>query len=65
MYNIFYFFTFQQTIEQWHKTFIICIIVVLSSGVVFSIFGSAEIQSWNDVPQDNSQEGKHKTDLRY
>ncbi|GIY96261.1 hypothetical protein CEXT_524501 [Caerostris extrusa] len=37
----------QQTLEQWNKIFMICNGIVLSSGIIFFIFGSAEVQKWN------------------
>ncbi|XP_055933981.1 putative inorganic phosphate cotransporter isoform X3 [Argiope bruennichi] len=37
----------QQTLEQWNKIFFMCIGIVLSSGIFFCIFGSAEVQPWN------------------
>lgn len=56
---------FQQLIEEWHKIFFICITVVLSSGISFAIFGSAEIQPWNNVPEINSLEMNHKNESWY
>ncbi|GIY82311.1 putative inorganic phosphate cotransporter [Caerostris darwini] len=37
----------KQTLEQWNKIFMICNGIVLSSGIIFFIFGSAEVQKWN------------------
>lgn len=40
-----------QTIEQWNKFFLLSIGVVMASGVLFCIFGSANAQSWNYVKE--------------
>ncbi|GBN69743.1 Vesicular glutamate transporter 2, partial [Araneus ventricosus] len=37
----------QQTLEQWNKIFLMCIGIVFSSGILFCVFGSAEVQPWN------------------
>ncbi|GFU27607.1 hypothetical protein NPIL_55621 [Nephila pilipes] len=41
------FLTTNGTLSEWHLVFWISIAVVGSSGIVFMIFGSAEVQSWN------------------
>ncbi|XP_035224153.1 putative inorganic phosphate cotransporter isoform X2 [Stegodyphus dumicola] len=44
-----------QTTEQWNKVFLISVIVVLSSGIFFFFFGSAEIQPWNFSSEELSK----------
>ncbi|GFY68289.1 hypothetical protein TNIN_304751 [Trichonephila inaurata madagascariensis] len=39
--------TTNETLGEWHSVFWITFAVVLSSGFVFIIFGSAEVQPWN------------------
>lgn len=51
-----------QTIEQWNKVFFITIGVVLSSGIVFAVFGSAEVQPWNYVEEDDLKKEERRTD---
>ncbi|XP_055942590.1 putative inorganic phosphate cotransporter isoform X2 [Argiope bruennichi] len=50
----------KQTIEQWNNIFWICIGITMSSGIIFCVFGSAEVQPWNDP----STETKHKTESK-
>ncbi|GIY75535.1 putative inorganic phosphate cotransporter [Caerostris darwini] len=55
----------EQTIEQWNKVFFISIGVVMVSGIIFSLFGSAEVQEWNyPVSEDKSCNGKSSTGKR-
>ncbi|CAL1293116.1 unnamed protein product [Larinioides sclopetarius] len=44
----------EQTFEQWNKIFMICTGLVLSSGIIFWVFGSAEVQPWNYPTTDDS-----------
>ncbi|GFT48652.1 vesicular glutamate transporter 2.2 [Trichonephila clavipes] len=37
----------EQTLEQWNKIFVMCIGLTMSSGIIFCIFGSANVQPWN------------------
>ncbi|GFU64205.1 putative inorganic phosphate cotransporter [Trichonephila clavipes] len=39
--------TTNETLGEWHSVFWITFAVVLSSGFVFIVFGSAEVQPWN------------------
>ncbi|GIY71491.1 vesicular glutamate transporter 3 [Caerostris extrusa] len=52
-----------QTLEQWNKIFMLCIGVVMSSGIIFWIFGSAEVQPWNftDDEQDDEKCSKESS----
>ncbi|CAL1293171.1 unnamed protein product [Larinioides sclopetarius] len=43
----------EQTLAQWNNIFFMCTGVIMSAGVVFYAFGSAEVQAWNF--QENSQ----------
>ncbi|GFT55000.1 hypothetical protein NPIL_218381 [Nephila pilipes] len=45
--------TTDRTLSEWHSVFWISIAVVGSSGIVFMIFGSAEVQSWNFPEAEN------------
>ncbi|XP_054710856.1 sodium-dependent phosphate transport protein 1-like isoform X2 [Uloborus diversus] len=51
----------EQTIEQWNKFFILSIIIVMSSAMFFSIFGTAEIQSYNFSPAELSLKAERET----
>ncbi|GBM75415.1 hypothetical protein AVEN_119956-1 [Araneus ventricosus] len=48
----------EESLEQWKKIFLLCIAVIMSSGVLFCLFGSAEVQPWNfqstEVDERNS-----------
>ena len=49
----------QQTLEQWNKVFFISIGVVMIARITFVIFGSAKIQPWNFVDdEDGTKEVK-------
>ncbi|GBN14171.1 Putative inorganic phosphate cotransporter [Araneus ventricosus] len=37
----------KQTLEEWNKIFWISIGIIMSSGIIFCVFGSAEVQPWN------------------
>ncbi|CAL1293168.1 unnamed protein product [Larinioides sclopetarius] len=37
----------EESLEQWNKIFILCITVVMSSGILFCLFGSADVVPWN------------------
>ncbi|GFS32385.1 uncharacterized protein NPIL_486751, partial [Nephila pilipes] len=39
--------TTHETLVEWHSVFWISLAVVGSSGFIFIIFGSAEVQPWN------------------
>ncbi|GBN28417.1 Putative inorganic phosphate cotransporter [Araneus ventricosus] len=42
----------EQSLEQWNKIYFISIAILMSSGIIFCLFGSAEVQPWNYVPED-------------
>lgn len=53
----------EQTLEQWNKIFMLCIALIMSSGIIFCLFGSADVQSWNypeneEVDKNRSKECK-------
>ncbi|GBN40560.1 Putative inorganic phosphate cotransporter [Araneus ventricosus] len=41
------FLSIEESLEQWNKIFLLCIAVIMSSGILFCLFGSAEVQPWN------------------
>ena len=43
-------FPFQGDIIQWSKVIYISMSVVMASGFAFHLFGSAELQNWDDLP---------------
>ncbi|GBN42764.1 Putative inorganic phosphate cotransporter [Araneus ventricosus] len=47
----------EQTLAQWNNIFFMCTAVIMSAGIVFYAFGSAEVQPWN------FQESSQKTRL--
>lgn len=55
-------FLLQQTLEQWNKVFFISIGIVMSSAIIFVIFGSAEVQSWNFVEAKHRQKDKKQSE---
>lgn len=57
--------TKNQTLEEWNQIFIISIVLSMVSGIVFCLFGSAEVQEWNspstsDNDNNNNNEKKEK-----
>ncbi|XP_054716687.1 sialin-like [Uloborus diversus] len=53
----------KQTVQQWNKFFIVSIVIVMSSAIIFCIFGTAEIQSYNFIDEDvytNEERPKEK-----
>ncbi|GFU00972.1 uncharacterized protein NPIL_579881 [Nephila pilipes] len=48
------FLTTHETLSEWHSVFWISLGVVGSSGLVYVVFGSAEVQSWNFPEGDTS-----------
>ncbi|XP_022248543.1 uncharacterized protein LOC106461899 [Limulus polyphemus] len=46
----------QQTLQQWKKVFYIGATAYLVFGTTFVIFGSAELQPWNDIQYSNSED---------
>nr|XP_015912585.1 uncharacterized transporter slc-17.2-like isoform X3 [Parasteatoda tepidariorum] len=45
----------QQTPQQWNKVLYISAGVALSSGIIFNLFGSANLQNWNTPTEENQQ----------
>ncbi|CDW52218.1 inorganic phosphate cotransporter [Trichuris trichiura] len=43
------------TPEQWHPVFLVIGVALFSSGIIFIIFGSCEVQDWAKVTQDNDR----------
>ncbi|GBO43168.1 hypothetical protein AVEN_267518-1 [Araneus ventricosus] len=50
----------EESLEQWNKIFLICIAIILSSGVLFCLFGSADVQPWNFPSTDDSERNSPK-----
>ncbi|KAF8787713.1 putative inorganic phosphate cotransporter like protein [Argiope bruennichi] len=55
----------EQSLAQWNKIYFISIAVIMSGGIIFCLFGSAEIQPWNYTSEDQrrnncSKDGKKK-----
>ncbi|KAF8787703.1 putative inorganic phosphate cotransporter like protein [Argiope bruennichi] len=50
----------EQTLEQWNKVFFISIGVTMTSGIIFSLFGSAEVQDWNFPVLKEFEKGDEK-----
>ncbi|VVC32474.1 Major facilitator superfamily,Major facilitator superfamily domain [Cinara cedri] len=48
----------QQTIEQWKKVFVVSATVCFITGIAFLLFGSCEIQKWNNDEQKDKKEIK-------
>ncbi|CAL1293153.1 unnamed protein product [Larinioides sclopetarius] len=42
----------EQSLEQWNKIYFISIAILMSSGIIFCLFGSAEVQPWNYVSKN-------------
>lgn len=43
----------QQTLDQWNKVFFISGAISMTAGLIFCIFGSADVQPWNfETTQD-------------
>lgn len=38
---------FQQTLEQWRKVFLITASMLISTGLLYLLFGNSELQEWN------------------
>lgn len=51
-----------QTLEQWHKIFIISIVVSLGTGIIFLLFGSADVQPWSKKAVDDQLENADSKD---
>ncbi|XP_055941828.1 putative inorganic phosphate cotransporter [Argiope bruennichi] len=54
----------KQTLEEWNKIFFICIGIIMSSGIIFCVFGSAEVQPWN-FPTTECTDKTHTNDDDY
>ncbi|GFU17316.1 putative inorganic phosphate cotransporter [Nephila pilipes] len=44
----------EQTLGQWNKIFVMCIGITMTSGILFCIFGSADVQPWNFSSEEDS-----------
>lgn len=53
---------FQQTIGQWRLVYLLTVAITFVSGTAYIIFGSSELQSWNDV--DDQETGEELRKLR-
>ena len=47
--------TLQNGIDEWRVVFWLSAVVFISATVLFWIFGSADIQPWNDLNQSKSE----------
>ncbi|GFR21256.1 inorganic phosphate cotransporter, partial [Trichonephila clavata] len=54
--------TTHETLAEWHVVFWISLGIVGSSGAVYVLFGSAEVQSWNFIEGGNSIKTTNKTE---
>lgn len=52
-----------QTFEQWKWVFWILVGIYLFAGVVYLLFGTGELQSWNQVPE-SIEEGPENVPLK-
>lgn len=52
----------QNTVNEWNIIFIIGAAAYILPAIVFMIFGSGSIQSWNEIPVQNSPEIGQTTD---
>lgn len=48
----------QNGLEEWRIVFTVGAAVYIASGIVFCIFGSGEIQPWNEI-KSNTEESPH------
>ncbi|GFT22746.1 vesicular glutamate transporter 2.2 [Nephila pilipes] len=53
----------EQTLEQWNKIFMLCIALIMSSGIIFCVFGSADVQSWN-YPENEESDKNHSDEKK-
>lgn len=51
---------FQRTVLEWRLVFWIMLIVMVSSSVVFVVFGSGELQPWDDLEEYHKNENEKK-----
>lgn len=56
----------QQTYTQWRKVFGIIAATYAGGAIVYSVFGTGELQSWNSGPKstDKDEAEKEKIPLR-
>ncbi|GFT52754.1 vesicular glutamate transporter 2.2 [Nephila pilipes] len=52
----------EQTSEQWNKIFMLCIALIMSLGIIFCVFGSADIQSSNYPENDKNHSEEKKAE---
>jgi hypothetical protein len=57
----------QQTYTQWRKVFGIIAATYAGGAIVYSVFGTGELQSWNTVPKSTNKDEveKEKIPLNY
>lgn len=65
--NINYFL--QNGLEEWHKIFLIGAFVYIVPSIWFAIFGSGEVQEWNEIKaveeENNPSENKEQSKAVY
>lgn len=54
-------FHFQNGMAEWRIIFIIGATVYIASGIVFCIFGSGDIQPWNNIAEDEVKKESHES----
>ncbi|GFS97889.1 hypothetical protein NPIL_460691, partial [Nephila pilipes] len=52
-----------QISEQWNKIFMLCIALIMSSGIIFCVFGSADVQSSN-YPENEENDKNHSEEKK-
>ncbi|GBN19108.1 Putative inorganic phosphate cotransporter [Araneus ventricosus] len=53
----------EESLEQWNKIFLLCIAFVMSSGILFCLFGSAEVQPWNFPTTEDVDRNRTKDEV--
>ncbi|XP_046481434.2 sialin isoform X3 [Neodiprion pinetum] len=49
-----------QTINQWRMVFLITVAIMFSTGALYILFGVAELQPWNNIPNEEVGEELHR-----
>lgn len=63
-------YVLQQTVVQWQKVFFLHAAILSISGILYIIYGDANVQPWNDGSKSlnnreyNLKEGKFDTELK-
>lgn len=57
------FYVHQNTISEWTSIFQICALIYISTAVIFLIFGSVQIQSWNEPEAEKIKRENIASDL--